>query len=203
MCIEGIIFRTQAHLLVWKIFISCCFQQLVVRYGVGASLSWAFQLKLEQITAVAIETSFQVHISYKCKQHFHFRTAASPLSCSRWASRNLLGNWPLLLLWPKWENTSKTWIFHTCMYCLSVIIFSVNRCKISFSADDNWTSFVAGTSGFENIPEVICFQEVWPNKGLFLDLSDQFRWFYRFCQSKATLEEKGTEYTTVSSVDKL
>ena len=28
----------------------------------GASLSWAFQLELEQITAVAIETSFQVSL---------------------------------------------------------------------------------------------------------------------------------------------
>ena len=29
----------------------------------GASLSWAFQLKLDQITAVAIETSFQVSLT--------------------------------------------------------------------------------------------------------------------------------------------
>lgn len=46
-----------------KIFISCYLQPIVVRYGVGASLSWAFQLELEQITAVAIETSFQVSLT--------------------------------------------------------------------------------------------------------------------------------------------
>jgi len=117
-------------LITWPM-VAAGFLVAIAGYGVGASLSWAFKLKLDQITAVAIETSFQN------------------------------GSIAFILL------------------------------KMSFEEPLGELAAVAPVA-----------QLMITGLPLWLVLA-VLKTYQRFCQSKATLEEKGTEYTTVSSVDEL
>ena len=123
----------------------------------GASLSWAFQLKLDQITAVAIETSFQVSLTSASNTfNLSFQNGSIAFILLKMSFEEPLGELAAVAPVAQVKNISKSmnipYLRNSFLYCLSFMIFSVDT--ISLSADDNWTSFVDSTSSFENVPEV-------------------------------------------------
>ena len=125
----------------------------------GASLSWAFQLKLDQITAVAIETSFQVSLTSASNTfNLSFQNGSIAFILLKMSFEEPLGELaavaPVAQVRKYLKSMNIPYLRNSCLYCLSFIISPVNSCTISLSAYDNWTSFVAGTSSIENIPEV-------------------------------------------------
>ena len=97
----------------------------------GASLSWAFQLKLEQITAVAIETSFQV--SFKSASNtfnLSFQNGSIAFILLKMSFEEPLGELAAVAPVAQVRNISKSinilFLRMFCLYCLYFIKYPLS-----------------------------------------------------------------------------